>query len=49
MGKIGRVLSAQVEKDGAYIKAVQAMGAVADAIVKSNNTLDLYEEYFDRL
>ena len=36
----------QVEKDEDFIKAVVQLGAVAEDIVKANNTVDIYEEYF---
>lgn len=40
-------MSVQVEKDGAYVKAVQALGAVAEEIVRANNAIDIYQEYFE--
>ena len=37
---------AQVEKDEGYIRAVAALGAVVEELVKENAALDLYEVYF---
>lgn len=37
---------AQVEKDEEYIKSVTALGAVIEDLVKANNAVDIYEEYF---
>ena len=36
----------QVEKDEDFIKAVVQLGAAAEDIVKANNTIDIYEDYF---
>lgn len=36
----------QVEKDEEYIKSVTALGAVIEDLVKANNAVDIYEEYF---
>ncbi len=36
----------QVEKDSAYIKAVESAGAKVESIIKVNNAIDIYEEYF---
>ena len=36
----------QVEKDEGYIRAVAALGAVVEELVKENAALDLYEVYF---
>lgn len=38
--------SLQVEKDEEYIKSVTALGAVIEDLVKTNNAVDIYEEYF---
>ena len=35
-----------MEKDEDFIKAVVQLGVVAEDIVKANNTVDIYEEYF---
>ena len=37
---------AQVEKDEEYIKAVAALGTSMEELVKANNAIDIYEEYF---
>ena len=37
----------QVEKDEAYIKAVVNLATVAEQIVKENNAIDIYEEYWE--
>ena len=39
-------MAVQVEKDEDFIKAVVQLGATAEDIVKANNTVDIYEEYF---
>lgn len=39
-------MSVQVEKDEEYIKSVTALGAVIEDLVKANNAVDIYEEYF---
>ncbi len=36
----------QVEKDEEYIKAVAALGTSMEELVKANNAIDIYEEYF---
>ncbi|KAL3145226.1 Dynein, 70 kDa intermediate chain, flagellar outer arm [Trebouxia sp. C0010 RCD-2024] len=36
----------KVEKDEEYIKSVTALGAVIEDLVKANNAVDIYEEYF---
>lgn len=36
----------QVEKDEEYIKSVTALGAVIEDLVKANNAVDIYEDYF---
>ena len=36
----------QVEKDEEYIKSVTSLGAVIEDLVKANNAVDIYEEYF---
>lgn len=38
--------SLQVEKDEEYIKSVVALSAVVEDVVKLNNAIDIYEEYF---
>lgn len=35
-----------MEKDEEYIKSVTALGAVIEDLVKANNAVDIYEEYF---
>ena len=40
-------LHRQVEKDEQYAKAVAGMGAVAENIMRANNAIDIYEDYFD--
>ena len=37
----------QIEKDGAYMKAVESLGKVVEQIIQVNNAIDIYEEYFD--
>jgi len=37
----------QIEKDGAYIKAVEAAGARVEDVIKANNAIDIYQDYFD--
>ena len=37
---------AQIEKDEDYIKTVVRLGAIVEDVVKQNNALDIYEEYF---
>ena len=36
----------KVEKDEDYIKQVVRLGAVVEELVKQNNAIDIYEEYF---
>ena len=36
----------QVEKDEDFIKAVAALGTLAEEVVKANNAVDIYEDYF---
>lgn len=36
----------QIEKDEEYIKSVTALGAVIEDLMKANNAVDIYEEYF---
>ncbi|KAK9868043.1 hypothetical protein WJX84_000850 [Apatococcus fuscideae] len=36
----------KVEKDEEYIKAVAALGTSMEELVKANNAIDIYEEYF---
>lgn len=36
----------KVEKDEEYIKTVVRLGGVVEALVKQNNAIDIYEEYF---
>jgi len=46
---LGRALQrerAQVEKDEGYVRAVAALGAVVEDLVRENAALDLYEVYF---
>ena len=38
--------SLQVEKDEDFIKSVAALGSLAEEVVKTNNAIDIYEEYF---
>lgn len=38
--------SLQVEKDEDFIKSVAALGAIAEEVVKTNNAIDIYEDYF---
>ena len=37
----------QVEKDEGYIRAVMALSGAAERIVKENNAIDIYEEYWE--
>jgi hypothetical protein len=41
------VLLQKVEKDEAYIKAIVNLATVAEQIVKENNAIDIYEEYWE--
>ena len=36
----------KVEKDEAYIASVAALGAEVEDLVRQNNAVDIYEEYF---
>lgn len=36
----------KVEKDEGYIRTVARLGAVVEELVKQNNAVDVYEEYF---
>lgn len=36
----------KVEKDEDYIRTVVQLGAAVEGLVKQNNALDIYEEYF---
>ena len=36
----------KVEKDEDYIKSVVGMGASVEDMIKQNNAIDIYEEYF---
>jgi dynein intermediate chain 2 len=36
----------KIEKDEDYIKTVVQLGAAVEGLVKQNNALDIYEEYF---
>lgn len=36
----------QVEKDEQYIKSILGLCAVAEEVVKQNNAIDIYEEYW---
>lgn len=36
----------KVEKDEAFVRALARMGATAEAVVRQNNAVDIYEEYF---
>ena len=36
----------KIEKDAAYIKTVMAAGATVESLIKQNNAVDIYEEYF---
>jgi dynein intermediate chain 2 len=36
----------KIEKDEDYIRTVVQLGAAVEGLVKQNNTLDIYEEYF---
>lgn len=37
----------KVEKDEDYIKTVVSLGSSVEDLVKQNNSLDIYEHYFD--
>ena len=37
---------AQIEKDEEYIKAVTSLGGVVEQLIKANNAINIYEEYF---
>ena len=36
----------QVEKDEEYIKSIAALGGKVEELVKANNAIDIYQEYF---
>ncbi|KAI8915968.1 WD40-repeat-containing domain protein [Gorgonomyces haynaldii] len=36
----------KIEKDEEYLKSIKALGDVMEMIVKQNNAIDIYEEYF---
>ena len=36
----------QIEKDEEYIKAVTSLGGVVEQLIKANNAINIYEEYF---
>lgn len=36
----------KAEKDEEFVRALAALGATAEALIKQNNALDIYEEYF---
>jgi dynein intermediate chain 2 len=36
----------RVERDEDYIRSVVALGGVVEGLVKQNNAIDIYEEYF---
>lgn len=36
-----------MEKDEGYIRAIMALSSVAERIVKENNAIDIYEEYWE--
>ena len=40
------MLCKQIEKDSAYIKAVESAGAAVEKIIKTNNAIDIYEDFF---
>lgn len=42
-----RCWSLQVEKDEDYIRTVVRLGAVVEDLVKQNNAIDIYEQYFE--
>ena len=37
----------KVEKDEDYVRMVARLGGVAEALVKQNNAIDIYEELFE--
>lgn len=37
----------KVEKDEDYIRQVLRLGAVVEDLVKQNNAIDIYEQYFE--
>lgn len=37
----------KVEKDEDYIKTVVRLGGVVEDLIRQNNAIDIYEEYFD--
>lgn len=39
-------LTMQIEKDSAYIKAMESAGKAVERIIKINNAIDIYEEFF---
>ena len=41
-----RLLTVQIEKDEDYIKTVVALGARLEQVIRANNAIDVYEEYF---
>jgi hypothetical protein len=41
------VCGVQIEKDAAYIKAVEAAGTRVENVIKANNAIDIYQDYFD--
>ena len=41
---VGRLI--QVEKDETYIKTIVSLCAIAEEVVKQNNAIDIYEEYW---
>lgn len=36
----------KVEKDEEFIRTLASLGAAAESIIKQNNAVDIYEEYF---
>ena len=40
------MLCLQIEKDEQYIKMVVRLAGMVEGLVKSNNAIDIYEEYF---
>lgn len=36
----------QIEKDEDYIKTVIRLGGIVEELIKQNNAIDIYEEYF---
>lgn len=36
----------KVEKDEDYIRTVVRLGGVVESLIKQNNAIDIYEEYF---